>query len=739
MIKRSLGTVIIATLVGLQCLTAVVILVSSYLSSERAVVGQSYKLMVEEAESAIRHTQRFLEPAEVTLAVSRQLQQQGVFDNSAVPALERYFFEHLKASPELSGLYYGDKDGNFVFVNRSSSVQEADFRTKVIARENGEGGAALVYRNAKFEKIAARFDESDVYDPRQRPWYKDAINEGKATWTDPYIFYSSQQPGITVAAPVANQDGSIEGVIGIDIEIAAISGFLSDLDVGETGAAIVLGANGNVIAHPDASKLKLPMPDGQSGLRFATIEEIDDPVARAAAKTLDSSPSGVDFTKDHFTHFEIDNRAYDAVFAPVNFGNLGWTVAIYVPEDEILGEILSSRNRTIALAISVTAISILLGWIISRTLTQPLQKVSAFADQLARGEKVDVQALPTTFAEVEQVSTAFRRMTRWLDGYRKENDEMNERLVAWSRELEVRVEERTMALQTANASLRVEVGERAEAERKLAIEAEQHRETSRELDWALVQANEASQAKSRFLSGMSHEIRTPLNAIIGFGQMLTGHAGALTETQKSEYAGHIQESGERLVSLINQVLDLAGIEAGKMLLTLEAVRPKSLVQRVFAEASIFASERDIELIDETKDMALPEIFADEVRTTQALVNLVSNAIKYNRDGGEVRVFAIEGRATLRIAVSDTGPGIPANRHHEVFETFNRLGAESSGIVGSGIGLSLTKEFIERMGGEIGLESAEGEGSIFWFELPIAQSQEVPSHLEKYETIGLRAL
>lgn len=739
MMKRSLSTVIIATLVGLQCLTAVVILVSSYLSSERAVLGQSHKLMVEEAESAIRHTQRFLEPAEVTLAVSRQLQQQGVFNTSAVPALERYFFEHLKASPELSGLYYGDKDGNFVFVSRSKAVQQADFRTKVTSRGNGEGGAALVYRNAKFEKIAARFDESDTYDPRQRPWYKDAIAKGKATWTDPYIFYSSQQPGITVAAPVTAEDGSVEGVIGIDIEIAALSGFLADLDIGETGAAIVLGANGDVIAHPDASKLKMPMPDGQSGLRFTTIDEIDDPVARAAAKTLESSPTGVDFSKDHFTRFEIDNRAYDAVFAPVDFGNLGWTVAIYVPEDEILGEILSNRNRNIALAIAVTAISILLGWMISRTLTRPLEKLSTFADQLARGEKVDVQALPNTFAEVEQVSTAFRRMTRWLDGYRTENDDMNERLVAWSRELEVRVEERTMALQTANASLRVEIGERAEAERKLATEAEQHRETSRELDWALVQANEASQAKSRFLSGMSHELRTPLNAIIGFGQMLTGHAGALTETQKSEYAGHIQESGERLVSLINQVLDLAGIEAGKMLLTLEAVRPKFIVQRVFAEASIFACERDIELIDETNDLVMPEIFADEMRTTQALVNLVSNAIKYNRDGGEVRVFAVEEPSVLRIAVSDTGPGIPANRHHEVFETFNRLGAESSGIVGSGIGLSLTKEFIEKMGGEVGFESTEGEGSIFWFELPLAQTLEAQAHMDEQKTNVVRAL
>jgi len=575
--------------------------------------------MLAKAESTIRHTQQFFEPAETNLAVSKQLQQQGVFDAVPVPSIERYFFEHLSASPELSGLYYGDKDGNFVFVSRSDDVEQAQFRTKVITRERKLSGASLVYRNSEFKKISARYDEDDSYDPRERPWYNAAVKKGGTTWTEPYIFYSSREPGITVATPVHLGNGAVEGVLGIDMEIASISRFLADLEIGQSGAAIVLSANGDVIAHSDPTKLKMPKQGG-------------------------------------YTRFELGERTYDTVFSPVEFGGLDWIVAIYVPEDEILGDILSNRYRNIALAISLTLFSIVLGWLISRRLTLPLEKVSQFADQIARGETVNVQALPGTFAEVEQVSTAFRRMTQWLDGYQAQNDEMHQKLVSWSRELEVRVEERTSALQSSNALLRTEIEERTEAERKLAIEVVQHRETSRELDWALAEANEASQAKSRFLSSMSHELRTPLNSIIGFGQMLDGRVGNLTEVQKTEYAGFILESGERLLSLINQVLDLAGIEAGKTLLSLEAMDPKAIVRRVIAEAGVLADARKITLIDDTVDTDLPEISADVHTTAKAAKYACSQTLDRRRSGSRspIPVVGFQRVGTVKFLKPSTG-------------------------------------------------------------------------------------
>lgn len=237
-----------------------------------------------------------------------------------------------------------------------------------------------------------------------------------------------------------------------------------------------------------------------------------------------------------------------------------------------------------------------------------------------------------------------------------------------------------------------------------------------ELDAARAAAQSASQAKSAFLSNMSHELRTPLNAILGFSQMLlVQRHEALTPTQR-EYAEHIHEGGEHLLSLVNEVLDLAAIEAGKLHLSIEGVRAHDALQQVRRAMAALANKAGVTLeFDAAAD--LPDMRADPTRLHQVLLNLISNAIKYNRVGGSVRVEAAAASGRLRVTVADTGAGIPPDKQARLFVPFERFGAEYTAVEGSGLGLSITKRLVEAMGGAIGFESRAGAGSRFWFELP----------------------
>lgn len=227
------------------------------------------------------------------------------------------------------------------------------------------------------------------------------------------------------------------------------------------------------------------------------------------------------------------------------------------------------------------------------------------------------------------------------------------------------------------------------------------------------EAERANNAKSEFLSSMSHELRTPMNAILGFGQLLEIDEG-LSEEQ-ADYVDEMIKAGRHLLELINEVLDLAKIESGNVNMSLESLSCAELIEECLALLRPIAQGLGVTI----KDAVVGDfvIRADRTRLKQVLLNLISNAIKYNRPQGQVAVQASAQDGLVRLAVSDTGYGIPAGRQRELFQPFSRLGAESTTIEGTGIGLTISRRLIEMMGGAIGMASEEGRGSTFWVELP----------------------
>jgi len=232
----------------------------------------------------------------------------------------------------------------------------------------------------------------------------------------------------------------------------------------------------------------------------------------------------------------------------------------------------------------------------------------------------------------------------------------------------------------------------------------------------------ASRAKSDFLSGMSHELRTPINAIVGFAELLqmkTPDNGLTVKHQ--DYVGHILEGGNHLLVLVTQLLDLAGIEAGRLNLSIAAVDVGIVLRYVQGLMAPIAQKAEVSfVVDVPKD--IPDAKADELRLRQVLLNFISNAIKYNNAGGEVVLTAeASPEGGIRFKVSDNGIGIPPDRSEELFQPFNRLGAEHSKVSGTGIGLAFSRKVVEAMGGTVGFTSEVGKGSTFWVDLPAEPS------------------
>ncbi|MGD9686994.1 MAG: cache domain-containing protein, partial [Desulfobacter sp.] len=339
---------------------------STYISSERMLAGHARDVMQNIADLTMIQSKNHLQLAQGAALLTKRLLASEVVgsDNQQHDVLERYFLNQLSLYAHFAGIYIGMPNGDFFYVNRSDAHTPGGFRTKVIDHLNGDKKIRFIWRNSDGNIVKTSEDPSDTYDPRQRPWYQKALAERAIIWTDPYIFFSSQKPGITVAGPLFKANGQLQSIVGVDIEIDDLSTFIGRLRIGKHGRAFMLNNNGDVVAFPDISKIKQGQGTAANSFRMVKIDELDDDLSRAAFHAIQwqRTETGL-LTLDHsqFAKFTCNGEVYNTMFTQFADSHWPWMIGVYIPENDYLGVLKENRSLNIWITLVLSVIATLMG------------------------------------------------------------------------------------------------------------------------------------------------------------------------------------------------------------------------------------------------------------------------------------------------------------------------------------------------------------------------------------------
>ncbi|WP_293354497.1 MULTISPECIES: hybrid sensor histidine kinase/response regulator [unclassified Microcoleus] len=605
-----------------------------------------------------------------TIVAAAQENQLNLTD---VTKLERTFWQ-LVSQDTVEFMQLAMADGTSILVEElvngdilAAVNQKADLPQRKIYQLNHQGQrTALIETQAKF-------------DPRMRPWYKNAQKAGKPTWTShPFLGALNKTATIGISLPIYNSDGTLLAVVNSIFRIDKIHNFLSQLKVGQTGQTFIIDRSGNLIA---SSTIEEPyiIDRKKKDLQQIPALKSESPVIRATAQaivdrlgTFNTIAQGqqLDFMLENHRHFVQVSTIKDE-------RGIDWLSVIVVPESDFMAQINANTRTTIVLCLGALVLATVLGIYTSQWIADPIMKLQQASEAIATGE------LDRT-VEINDIKE--------LAGLARSFNQMAVQLKTSFTVLEARVTERTVELQQA-----------------------------KEL------ADNANAAKSEFLANMSHELRTPLNGILGYAQILQ-RSEPLTSTG-SNGVNIIYQCGSHLLTLINDILDLSKIEAGKLEIYPASFYFPSFLQSVVEINSIRAQQKGI-TFDFLPDDNLPMgVLADEKRLRQVLINLLSNAIKFTNQGSVT--FLVErvettdrpDFCTLRFSVKDTGVGITPQQLEQIFQPFEQVGDIKKQSEGTGLGLAISHKIVSLMGSEIKVESISGEGSTFSFEVELPEEKD----------------
>ncbi len=416
--KISVRWALITGFLGLIWGTHLITTTSAYLTSQEVLRRHARDIMQNIAGLAMEQSQRHLLHAHGAAALTRRLLTSNVVGSHSgqFEQLERYLYDQLSINPHFAGIYVGTPRGDFYDVRQVSVDGRPALRTKIILNAPEQRTVRLVYRDTQYQPLSAEELAGDPYDPRRRPWYQKAVAEERIVWTDPYIFYTSQKPGITIAGPFFDASGNLMGVVGVDIEIDQLSVFIGNLKIGKHGKAFMLNRNADVVAFGDLEKLKIAAADKNGAARLVKIQELDDPHCRKAfaAAAIETDSSGLlVIDQPRFARFSHAGEVYHAMFTPFTTSASAqwpWIIGVFLPEEDYLGAIKANREYNILVTAVISLFAAFVAFLLARGVVNPIALLGRASRQMKLGRSTPPPQIRSVYREIQQTADAFVEM-----------------------------------------------------------------------------------------------------------------------------------------------------------------------------------------------------------------------------------------------------------------------------------------------------------------------------------------